>query len=70
MAAEVAELAVGVKGEDFAAVAAQEFDGGFESTRCIHGVFGLGMATNEESLEDAFGVAPPSLRMVQIATYL
>ena len=29
MAPEVAELAVGVSGEDLAAVAAKEFDGGF-----------------------------------------
>lgn len=33
MAAEVTELAVGVAGEDFASVAAKEFDSGFGSVR-------------------------------------
>lgn len=46
MAAEVAELAVGVTGEDFAAVAAEEFDGGFGS--------GLG-GSEHVGLEFGFG---------------
>lgn len=39
MAADVSELAVGIAGEDFAAVAAEEFNGGF--TRFNHGVLGI-----------------------------
>ena len=62
MAPEVTELAVGVTGEDFAAVAAEEFDGGFESIRCIHGVLGFGMAMKNEKLGRCFwsGASKPT----------
>ena len=47
MAAEVTELAVGVAGENFAAVAAEEFESGFRRLGSglgwsEHGWFGLG----------------------------
>ena len=36
MATDITELAIGVTWEDFAAVTAEEFDGGFGSVRRYH----------------------------------
>jgi hypothetical protein len=55
MATEVTEFAVGVAGEDFAAITTEEFNGGFGSIRS-----GLG-----ESEHDRFGFGC-GLRKVQV----
>lgn len=55
MAAEIAEFTVGIAGEDFATVAAEEFDGGFGSARSGlrgsgHAGFGFGWGFSKVQL--------------------